>query len=172
LVADYYHVDESDSDQQVPKLVELPLHYGLEDEPYFVYNLAPPVPIGQPRISSYREILSNWKHDFDAFHRFGLCFVLRLRPEMIDTADRIDVLHELLDWMCTRGDTWFATGASIAAWWRSTLRRHACVAGLASWPRRGKDCFLLKLSRLACKAPPVFNGPVERVASLDRPDRS
>ncbi|QCP53010.1 polysaccharide deacetylase [Trinickia violacea] len=120
----YYHVDDVIDTEPAPrsaKLVELPLHYELEDEPYFVYNLAPPVPIGQPRIASYRDVLVNWKHDFDAFRRFGLCFVMRLHPEIIGTAGRIDLLRDLLAHMRSHGDVWFATGAEVAHWWRDTV---------------------------------------------------
>lgn len=117
----YFHVADTDADSRAPSLVELPLHYELEDEPYFVYNLAPAVPVGQPRISSYREVLANWKYDFDGFHRFGLCFVLRLHPEIIGTAGRIDVLRELLGHMRARGDVWFASGAEVADWWRQSV---------------------------------------------------
>ncbi|MDR5826059.1 polysaccharide deacetylase [Caballeronia sp. LZ043] len=99
-------------------LIELPLHVELEDEPYFAFNLAPPVPLGQSRIASYREVLGNWTRDFDGFHRFGLCFVMRLHPEIIGTAGRIGVLRSLLATMRERGDVWFATGAQAAAWWR------------------------------------------------------
>ncbi|WGS51625.1 polysaccharide deacetylase [Paraburkholderia sp. D15] len=112
--------DAADAAHTAP-LVELPLHYELEDEPYFVYNLSPAVPVGQPRIPSYREVLSNWKQDFAAFHRFGLCFVLRLHPELIGTAGRIDVLRELLADMRAHDGVWFATGAQIAQWWRQNV---------------------------------------------------
>ncbi|MGU7768968.1 polysaccharide deacetylase family protein [Burkholderia sp. MR1-5-21] len=101
------------------RLVELPLHYELEDEPYFVFNLSPPVPAGQPRIASYRDVLDNWRRDFDGFRRFGLCCVLRLHPEIIGTAGRIDLLRALLAHMRDAGDAWFATGRDIARWWRT-----------------------------------------------------
>jgi peptidoglycan/xylan/chitin deacetylase (PgdA/CDA1 family) len=117
----YFHLPDTDAVRTTPPLVELPLHYELEDEPYFAYNLSPAVPVGQPRIPSYREVLANWKHDFAAFHRFGLCFVLRLHPEIIGTAGRIDVLRELLADMRTRDDIWFATGAEMAAWWQQSV---------------------------------------------------
>jgi peptidoglycan/xylan/chitin deacetylase (PgdA/CDA1 family) len=117
----YFHRPDTDASLVAPPLVELPLHYELEDEPYFAYNLSPAVPVGQPRIPSYREVLANWKHDFAAFHRFGLCFVLRLHPEIIGTAGRIDVLRELLADVRTRDDVWFATGEEMAAWWRQNI---------------------------------------------------
>ncbi|KQR87221.1 polysaccharide deacetylase [Burkholderia sp. Leaf177] len=116
----YFHLPDNGKALNKP-LVELPLHYELEDEPYFSYNLSPAVPVGQPRIPSYGEVLKNWKHDFAAFHRFGLCFVLRLHPEIIGTAGRIDVLRELLADIQSHNDVWFATGAEMAAWWRRSV---------------------------------------------------
>ncbi|MGU7842797.1 polysaccharide deacetylase family protein [Burkholderia sp. AW33-5] len=103
------------------RLVELPLHYELEDEPYFEFNLSPPVPAGQPRIAAYRDVLDNWRRDVDAFRRFGLCCVLRLHPEIIGTAGRIDLLRALLAHLRDAGDVWFATGRDIARWWRARM---------------------------------------------------
>ncbi|EGD04082.1 polysaccharide deacetylase [Burkholderia pseudomultivorans] len=102
-------------------LVELPLHYELEDEPYFEFNLSPPVPTGQPRIAAYRDVLDNWRCDVDGFRRFGLCCVMRLHPEIIGTAGRIDLLRELLAHLRDTGDVWFATGREIARWWRARM---------------------------------------------------
>lgn len=113
----YFHEPDGASDTAMAPLVELPLHYELEDEPYFAFNLYPPVPPGQSRISSYREVAANWRQDFAGFRRFGLCFVLRLHPEMIGTAGRIEILRELFGEMRVHKDTWFATGAEVARWW-------------------------------------------------------
>ncbi|KVG30520.1 polysaccharide deacetylase family protein [Burkholderia diffusa] len=101
------------------RLVELPLHYELDDEPYFEFNLSPPVPAGQPRIAAYRDVLDNWRRDVDGFRRFGLCCVLRLHPEIIGTAGRVDLLRALLAHLRDAGDVWFATGRDIARWWRA-----------------------------------------------------
>ena len=105
--------------EPAPPLIELPLHYELEDEPYFSFNLYPPVPVGQPRIASYREVLGNWRQDFAGFRRFGLCLPLRLHPEIIGTAGRIDMLREFLAGVLAHDDVWTATGQEVAAWWRS-----------------------------------------------------
>ena len=101
-------------------LVELPLHYELEDEPYFAFNLYPPVPPGQSRIAGYRDVLANWRQDFAGFHRYGLCFLMRLHPEMIGTTGRIALLHDLLSEMRGHPDVWFATGREVADWWART----------------------------------------------------
>jgi peptidoglycan/xylan/chitin deacetylase (PgdA/CDA1 family) len=101
-------------------LVELPLHYELEDEPYFAFNLYPPVPPGQSRIAGYRDVLGNWLQDFAGFRRYGLCYLLRLHPEMIGTTGRIELLDALLGELRGHSDAWFATGREVARWWAST----------------------------------------------------
>ncbi|WP_028621074.1 polysaccharide deacetylase family protein [Pseudomonas sp. Ant30-3] len=100
-----------------PEVIELPLHYELEDEPYFAFNLSPAVPPAQSRIASYSHTLSNLQMDFAGFHRFGLCYVLRLHPEIIATPGRIGVLRELLEGIQQHDDVWMATGADVARWW-------------------------------------------------------
>jgi peptidoglycan/xylan/chitin deacetylase (PgdA/CDA1 family) len=100
-----------------PDVIELPLHYELEDEPYFAFNLSPAVPPAQSRIASYSHTLGNLQMDFAGFHRFGLCYVLRLHPEVIATPGRIGVLRELLEGILQHDDVWIATGTDVAQWW-------------------------------------------------------
>ncbi|MFS2222275.1 polysaccharide deacetylase family protein [Pantoea sp. B65] len=100
-------------------LVELPLHYELEDEPYFAFNLSPAVPPGQSRIASYQQTLENMKQDFRGFHRFGLCYLLRLHAEIIGTAGRIGLLSELLDFIAGHQQVWMASAAEVADWWQT-----------------------------------------------------
>ncbi|MGF6488166.1 polysaccharide deacetylase family protein [Pseudomonas frederiksbergensis] len=100
-----------------PEVIELPLHYELEDEPYFAFNLSPAVPPAQSRIASYSHTLGNLQMDFAGFHRFGLCYVLRLHPEIIATPGRIGVLRQLLQSIQQHDDVWIATGAEVAQWW-------------------------------------------------------
>jgi peptidoglycan/xylan/chitin deacetylase (PgdA/CDA1 family) len=103
-----------------PSVIEVPLHYELEDEPYFAFNLSPAVPPAQSRIASYSHTLGNLQMDFAGFHRFGLCYVLRLHPEIIATPGRIGVLRELIKGIQQHDDVWIATGAKVAQWWAAT----------------------------------------------------
>lgn len=117
---------------RTPQVIELPLHYELEDEPYFAFNLSPAVPTGQSRIASYSHTLGNMQMDFTGFHRFGLCYVLRLHPEIIATPGRIGVLRELLEGILQHNDVWITTGAEVAQWWAKnavpvTQDHPACV---------------------------------------------
>lgn len=98
-------------------LVELPLHVELEDEPYFAFNLAPAVPASQARIASYAEVLLNWQRDFAGFQRFGLCYVMRLHPEILGTVGRSGLLDEWLGWLKAQPGVWFATAEEVAQWW-------------------------------------------------------
>lgn len=120
------------------RLVELPLHYELEDEPYFAFNLSPAVPPAQSRIASYSQTLGNMKMDFDGFYRFGLCYVLRLHPEVIGTAGRIGVLAELLDYICAHPEVWVATAGEIADWWRSTQPDNDYAHPAEVWRRHSR----------------------------------
>jgi predicted deacetylase len=108
------------STPEAAPLVELPLHCELEDEPYFAFNLAPAVPMSQARIASYAEVLKNWQQDFQGFHRFGLCYVMRLHPETLGTVGRSGLLLEFLTWLKAQPDVWFATAEEVADWWSST----------------------------------------------------
>ncbi|HEY0295291.1 MAG TPA: polysaccharide deacetylase [Bordetella sp.] len=112
----YFHAGEPGAQD---RLLEIPLHYELEDEPYFIFNLYPPVPSGQPRIAPYRDALSNLMQDFAGFHKLGLCYPLRIHPEILGTAGRIGLLRELLEHISATPGAWLASGGEIAAWWRS-----------------------------------------------------
>ena len=97
-------------------LTEIPVHIELEDRPYFQFNFTPAFPKGQGRIPDYDGVLGNWIAEFDAYRKFGLCYVLQLRPEWTGTPGRIHILEALLRHIRGFDDVWIATGAEIAAW--------------------------------------------------------
>ncbi|WP_439626995.1 polysaccharide deacetylase family protein [Shinella sp.] len=101
------------------RLVEIPVHIELEDRPYFQFNFTPAFPKGQGRIPSYDGVLHNWIAEFDAYRRFGLCYVLQLRPEWSGTPGRISIVEDLLAHIRGFDDVWIATGAMVADWHRA-----------------------------------------------------
>lgn len=101
-------------------LVEIPVHIELEDRPYFQFNFTPAFPKGQGRIPAYEAVLSNWIAEFDAYRKYGLCYVLQLRPEWSGTPGRIFLIEALLRHISSFDDVWVATGAQIAAWHKIT----------------------------------------------------
>ena len=97
-------------------LVEIPVHLELEDRPYFQFNFTPAFPKGQSRIASYDGVLSNWIAEFDAYRKFGACFVLQLRPEMTGTPGRIGLVEALIRHIQSCDDVWIATADEVAQW--------------------------------------------------------
>ena len=97
-------------------LLEIPVHLELEDRPYFQFNFTPAFPKGQSRIASYDGVLSNWIAEFEAYRKFGACFVLQLRPEMTGTPGRIGLVEAMLRHIQSHADVWIATASEVAAW--------------------------------------------------------
>lgn len=102
-----------------PSLLEIPVHTELEDRPYFQFNITPAFPKGQGRIASYEAVLANWIAEFDAYRKYGACFVLQLRPEMTGTPGRIFLIDALIEHIRSFDDVWLASAAEIAAWHRA-----------------------------------------------------
>ncbi len=97
-------------------LVEIPIHNELEDRPYFQFNFTPAFPKGQSRIPSYEAVLGNWIAEFDAYRKYGLCYVIQLRPEWTGTPGRIALVEALLAHIGSFDDVWLATAAEVARW--------------------------------------------------------
>ncbi|ENN85488.1 hypothetical protein RHSP_07574 [Rhizobium freirei PRF 81] len=97
-------------------LVEIPVHNELEDRPYFQFNFTPAFPKGQGRIPSYEAVLGNWISEFDAYRKYGLCYVLQLRPEWTGTPGRIALVEALLSHIGSFDDVWLTTAAEVARW--------------------------------------------------------
>ena len=95
-------------------LVEIPVHVELEDRPYFQFNFTPAFPKGQGRIPDYQGVLHSWIAEFDAYRRFGLCYVIQLRPEWSGTPGRISLVEDLLRHILSFDDVWMATGTEVA----------------------------------------------------------
>jgi hypothetical protein len=77
--------------------------------------------------------------DFAGFHRFGLCYVLRLHPEIIATPGRIGVLRQLLQSIQQHDDVWIATGAEVAQWWAESAAPVAEDHPAAVYERHYRD---------------------------------
>ncbi|NEI72812.1 polysaccharide deacetylase family protein [Rhizobium lusitanum] len=97
-------------------LVEIPVHNELEDRPYFQFNFTPAFPKGQGRIPSYEAVLGNWIAEFDAYRKYGLCYVIQLRPEWTGTPGRIALVEALLAHIGSFDDVWLTTAAEVARW--------------------------------------------------------
>jgi peptidoglycan/xylan/chitin deacetylase (PgdA/CDA1 family) len=88
-------------------LVELPVHWGLDDWPHFGF------PGG--RLSTPESVLESWSWEFDGLHERRGCFVLTMHPEVIGRSTRLRVLEKLIRFIRGYPRVWFATLGEIAA---------------------------------------------------------
>lgn len=92
-------------------LVELPVHWILDDAPFFNYPNRP--------IRSPREVLEIWNAEFLGLRaRGGLCIVT-CHPQLSARPSRVDMVRELVRFVRGHADVWCATLAEVADYWRS-----------------------------------------------------
>ncbi|MBK0417910.1 polysaccharide deacetylase family protein [Leucobacter sp. CSA1] len=98
-----------------PGLAEVPWRYELEDAQYFAYNLDPPFPPGQSRITPIETVEANWWCEYEGAARWGTLFVLRLNAELIGTPGRARMLERLIGRIRADGRAEFRSCAEAAA---------------------------------------------------------
>jgi peptidoglycan/xylan/chitin deacetylase (PgdA/CDA1 family) len=100
-------------------LVEVPVHWTLDDGVYFTFVSHPP---RDRQIYAPSTVLSAWRDAFHAYHRHGGCFVLTMHPQTIGRPERLDMLETLLREMRETDGVWFATAAEVADYCRAEVR--------------------------------------------------
>lgn len=106
-------------DGQPTSLVEIPLHWELNDFPFFAFNYAPAFPAGQGRIANYTQVLDTWKEEFTGFYQYGLHYVTQFDPQTIGTPGRIALLENLLAFILEKDDIWLCTAGEMATFWKT-----------------------------------------------------
>ncbi len=95
-----------------PGLIELPVHWSLDDAPFVLFSVA------RPRtIVSNEQILEVWKDEFREIYRWGGLFDLTMHPQLIGRPSRIAMLRAFIAWMRTFPGVWFATAGEITDAW-------------------------------------------------------
>ena len=92
-------------DGQSTGLIELPVNWILDDAPLIGPRSALPSP---------RLIMKTFMDDFDVAYREGTMFMLTMHPHLTPQRSRIKYLEELIVYMKSKPDVWFATGEEIA----------------------------------------------------------
>lgn len=92
--------------------IELPWHWSLDDAPHALFSIARPRPIFPN--SHLREIFQD---EFKEIYRWGGFFDLVMHPQISGRPSRVALLREMIQWMRTFPDVWFATGTEIAEAW-------------------------------------------------------
>ncbi len=99
--------------------VELPVSWELDDAPYFLFNFFPYM----SGMATPAHVLEIWKEEFEGSYRAGGCFLLVVHPFCIGRHPRIKMLDELLRYMKTFPDVWFANHLDVADEWRAMQER-------------------------------------------------
>jgi peptidoglycan/xylan/chitin deacetylase (PgdA/CDA1 family) len=94
--------------------VELPVSWELDDAPYFLFSFFPYM----SGMAAPSQVLEIWKAEFDGSYRVGGCFLLVVHPFCIGRHPRIAMLDELLEYIRSFPDVWFATHLDVATEWR------------------------------------------------------
>lgn len=95
------------------RVVELPVHWSLDDAPYMMFSTRTPRTIMAN--SHLREI---WQAEFEEIRRWGGLFNLTMHPQFTGRPSRIALLREMIAWMQQFPDVWFARGAEVSRAWR------------------------------------------------------
>ena len=69
------------------------------------------------------QVLEIWKAEFDGSYAAGGCFLLVVHPFCIGRYPRIAMLEELVGYIKSHDDVWFATHLEVAEEWRAAKER-------------------------------------------------
>ncbi len=92
--------------------IELPWHWSLDDAPFALFSIKSPRPIFPN--SHIRQVFQD---EFREIHRWGGLYNLVMHPQVSGRPSRITLLREMIQWIKTFPDAWFATGTEVAEAW-------------------------------------------------------
>jgi peptidoglycan/xylan/chitin deacetylase (PgdA/CDA1 family) len=109
------------TDGPLRDFVELPVSWELDDAPYFLFSFFPYM----SGLSTPKQVLEIWKAEFDGSYNAGACFLLVVHPFCIGRYPRIAMLEELITYIKSFPDVWFATHLDVATEWRRLQEEQA-----------------------------------------------
>ncbi|MCZ6545414.1 MAG: hypothetical protein O6913_06900, partial [Chloroflexi bacterium] len=74
-------------------LVEIPIHWSLDDYPYFVFGPSD----GRRLMASPDDVFATWHAAFEEFHARGAVFTLTMHPYIIGRPGRLAMLERLIE---------------------------------------------------------------------------
>ncbi len=102
-------------------LVELPVHWSLDDVPYYVYA---PITGRTGPMASPQEVYNAWQWEFDGAYRYGRSFMLTMHPHTSGRLARLMALEHLVRYMKSHADVEFLRCIDVAQGWTERgLRR-------------------------------------------------
>ncbi len=101
------------------QLVELPVHWTLDDAPFFLFGLG----VNTRPIQPASHALEIWKEEFAGLYELGAPYVLTLHPQFIGRPSRMRALAELIRFIKGHDRVWFAACREIAEVARTQLAK-------------------------------------------------
>jgi peptidoglycan/xylan/chitin deacetylase (PgdA/CDA1 family) len=92
--------------------IELPWHWSLDDAPFALFSIKSPRPIFPN--SHIRQVFQD---EFREIYRWGGLYNLVMHPQVSGRPSRIMLLRDMIQWIRTFPDVWFATGTEVAEAW-------------------------------------------------------
>ena len=124
LVSHGFHYDSSlmgddapyvlNEDEPDKRLVEVPVHWTLDDAPNFVYAPA------ANRLGPMRnpdEVFATWAAEFEGLYNYGRAFNLTMHPQYIGRPGRLLMLERLIEHIRTFPNVEFMRVNDVAALW-------------------------------------------------------
>jgi peptidoglycan/xylan/chitin deacetylase (PgdA/CDA1 family) len=93
------------------KLVEIPIHWLLDDAPNFVYA---PVANRLGPMRNPDEVYGTWAAEFEGLYRYGRAFVLTMHPQYIGRPGRLLMLEKLIEFIKSHRNVEFMRGIDAA----------------------------------------------------------
>ncbi len=100
-----------------PPLVELPVHWLLDDAPFFSYSIRPP----HRNIFAASAVGTAWWEEFEGLRHVGGYFNLAMHPQFIGRPSRLAMLEGLLKRIQQVPDVWIAPLGEVARYWRERV---------------------------------------------------
>jgi len=96
-------------------LVELPVHWLLDDAPNFVYA---PVANRLGPMRNPDEVYQTWAAEFEGLYRYGRAFTLTMHPQYIGRPGRLLMLERLIEHIKSFPNVEFMRAIDVAEMWR------------------------------------------------------
>ncbi len=96
------------------RMVELPIHWLLDDAPHFVYA---PVANRFGPMRNPDEVFVAWAEEFDGLYRYGRMFNLTMHPQYIGRPGRLLMLERLIDHIRRFPNVEFMRCQDVAEMW-------------------------------------------------------
>jgi peptidoglycan/xylan/chitin deacetylase (PgdA/CDA1 family) len=93
------------------EIVELPVHWSLDDWEQYAYLPDPP---HRSSIESPAKVLDLWLGELDAMRRYGCLFLLTCHPFLSGRPHRVEVLRTLIEHALATGEVEFAACREVA----------------------------------------------------------